>query len=170
MMECWLPDLEYFEDYDSDWGAYQEALYSIFKADFIDDYPVFEGKRVAIRREPIEYSKEEAFFHVTCQDYAKDRNRVPDFRRCERIRWVRAFIENYNCDPSLCEDCDGVKVWENMYMGKHRVHMLLEEERYLVVIERRNSYCLLVTAFYIEHDHTMRRKLKEYRDYVEHTR
>lgn len=162
---CWLPQLEYYEDYDNDYPQYQNNLYEIFSKDFIKSRPVFEEKQVNIRRHPIEYGKEEAFFHVTCQDYLKSGERVPDFRRCERIRWVRAFIENYNCNPKLCEECEGIKVWSEPHKNTTRVHMLLEEERYMVVVERRESYCLLITAFYFEEDHSLRKKLKRYAEY-----
>lgn len=162
---CWLPELEYFEDYNNIWHEYENSLYSIFKNDFINSFPRFEGKRVNIRKHPVEYGKEEAFFHVTCQDYSKNRDRVPDIRRCERIRWVRAFIENYECDPSLCEECEGVKVWSEPYGSNSRVHLLLEEERYMVVLERRESYCLLVTAFYFNYDHALKKRLKRYEKY-----
>ncbi len=162
---CWLPEQEMWEDYENDWMKYQEALYQIFKADFIKTRPVFEGKQVNIRKHSIEYGKEEAFFHVTCQDYLKNGERVPDFRRCERIRWIRAFIENYDCDSSQCEKCEGIKVWSEPYKNTTRVHMLFEEERYMVVVERRDSYCLLVTAFYFEQDHSLRKKLRHYERY-----
>lgn len=161
---CWLPGLELYKNYSS-WNEYEEALYSIFRKDFIESHPNYKSKRVKIRRHPIECGKEEAFFHVTCQDYQKDGNRAPDFRRCERIRWVRAFIEHYHCDSSLCETCDGVKIWEEPYHGKKRVHILLLEERYMVVLEPRESYCLLITAFYFDHDHALAKKLKHYEKY-----
>lgn len=162
---CWLPKLELSDDYDNNWEKYQEALYEIFKYDFIFSKPNFEGIPVNIRKHPIEYGKEEAFFHVTCQDYMKNGERVPDFRRCERIRWVKAFIENYNCDSSQCEECEGVKVWSEPYKNTTRVHMLLEEERYIVVVERRNTYCLLITAFFFEQEHSLKKKLKHYQQY-----
>lgn len=164
---CWLPCLEFFEDYENDWNRYQDVLYDIFKKDFIDSKPYFEGKQVNIRKHPLEFGKEEAFFHVTCQDYLKSGNRVPDFRRCERIRWVRSFIENYNCDPSQCTTCEGVKFWvEPAPKGTYqRVHLLLEEERYMVVVERRENYCLLITSFYFEKDHSLRKKLQHYQKY-----
>lgn len=164
---CWLPKQELFDDYDNNWKKYESTLYDIFKCDFIVSHPSFEGKQVNIRKHPMEYDKEEAFFHVTCQDYLKDGERVPDFRRCERIRWVKAFIENYNCDSSKCPECDGVKVWSEPYKSNSRVHILLEEERYMVVLERRDSYCLLVTAFYFDKDHTLEKKLKHYEKYKE---
>lgn len=163
--QCWLPELVCYDDYDGDWSSYQDALYVIFKNDFIDDKPFFEGKKVNIRRQPIEYGKEEAFFHVTCQDYLKDGERVPDFRRCERIRWVRNFIENYQCDPTQCEYCVGIKLWREPYKSATRVHLLFEEEKYIVVLEPREKYCLLITAFYFEHDHSLQKKLKQYEQY-----
>lgn len=162
--ECWIPDLEYYENYKS-WEAYENSIYAIFKKDFIDTYPTFRENRVTIRKYPLEYGKEDSFFHVTCQDYSKNGNRSPDFRRCERIRWIRAFIENYNCDSSLCESCEGIKLWEEPYRNKKRIHILLEEERYIVVLESRKSYYQLVTAFYFEHDHTLKKKLKHYEQY-----
>lgn len=47
---------------------------------------------------------------------------------------------------------------------RHR-DLTIEEERYMVVVERRDSYCLLVTAFYFEQDHSLRKKLQHYGQY-----
>ncbi len=164
---CWLPCLEQFNDYAGDWGKYEAVLYEIFKRDFIDTKPNFEDKQVNIRRQPMVNDKEEAFIHITHQDYNKDGERLPDMRRCERIRWVRSFIEKYNCDSSQCSDCDGVKVWEEDKQpkwGGNRIHLLLEEERFMVVIERKNTYFQLVTAFYFEQDHSLRKKIRHYKN------
>ncbi len=83
----------------------------------------------------------------------------------ESVCRIRAFIENYNCDITQCEECEGVKVWSEPYRNTTRVHMLLEEERYMVVVERRDSYCLLVTAFYFEQNHSLRKKIQHYEQY-----
>lgn len=165
MIDCkWLPDLIICEDL-SKFNEYQENIYQIFKKDFIETHPEFFGKQVKIRFHPMEYGKEEAFFHVTCQDYLKDGERVPDLRRCERIRWVRGFIENYNCDSSICTSCDGIKIWDEPYKSNIRTHILLEPERYLVVVEKRPSYCLLITAFYFDQEHRLEKALKRYKTY-----
>ncbi len=166
MNNCWLPPLECFNGNLCDWNIYQEKIYNIFKKDFIESFPYFQGLQVNIRKQPISYGKEEAFFHITCQDFSKDGHRNPDFRRCERIRWVRAFIENYQCNPNLCDSCDGIKVWKEPYKNTERVHILLEEERYIVVIELRKKYCLLVTAFYLDQDHALQKKLNHYNMYA----
>ena len=163
-----MPGLECYEGTGEDWNAYEDMLYTIFKAAFIDTKPQFYGKRINIRFNPIVNGKAEAFYHVTCRDYHLFEERCPDYRRCERIRWVRSFIENYNCDASRCPDCDGVKVWEELAPkgSNTRVHILLEEERYMVIIELRGDYNLLITAFYIDQDHTLRAQLRHFRDYI----
>jgi len=161
---CWLPNQEFYSDYDS-WESYQETLYDIFKTDFLDSHPFFENIRVSVKHYPIEFGKEEAFFHITCKDYSGNGERVPDFRRCERIRWIRAFIENYDCDATLCEDCEGVKVWREPYKSRTRIHILLEEERYLVILEQRPDYFLLITAFYLDYDNALEKQLRHYEQY-----
>ncbi len=45
---CWLPKQEYFNDYGS-WNDYQEALYSIFKHDFLNNFPYFKNVRVSVK-------------------------------------------------------------------------------------------------------------------------
>ncbi len=161
---CWLPELLYYNNFNS-WSEYQDVLYEIFREDFIKSCPIFENKKVNIRKEPIEFGKEEAFFHITCQDYSKNGNRNPDLRRCERIRWVRKFIEEYKCDSTLCNDCNGIKLWVEPYHSRSRIHILLEEEKYMVVLERRKNYILLITAFYFEWENALKKKLKKYNMY-----
>lgn len=162
MIDChWLPQLELYNSTETRWCEYEDHLYSIFRNDFIDSFPIYNGSKVKIRYHPIENGKEESFYHVTCQDYLKSGKRVPDFRRCERIRWVRKFIENSVCGKE-CDNCSGIKVWDQEIHGKIRTHILLEEERYMVVIEKRPRYCLLITAFYFDKEHKLRKKLNSY--------
>lgn len=162
---CWLPKQEFLSDYKNCWEDYEAVIYSIFKKDFIDSTPVFDEKVVNIRKHPREFDKEEAFFHVTCKDYSDKGDRKPDLRRCERIRWVRSFIENYMCDATKCENCEGIKVWNEPYKSNERVHLLLVEERYIVIIEKRKTYCLLITAYYLDYDHSLKKQLKHYEKY-----
>lgn len=161
MNNCeWLSPLIKYDSSD-EWINYENYIYSIFRADFIDSYPFMDELRVNIRRHPIENGKEEAFYHVTCQDYLNSRNRFPDFRRCERIKWVREFIENTDCSK-ICTLCSGIKIWDKPYKSTYRKHIMLEKEKYLVVLERREKYFLLITAFYIDQEHTLNKKIKEY--------
>ena len=47
----------------------------------------------------------------------------------------------------------------------HTKHLLLEEERYMVVLEERKGYFLLITAFYLDYDHALQKQLKHYKQY-----
>ena len=40
--------------------------------------------------------------------------------------------------------------------------MLREDEQYLVVLERREKYCLLITAFYVDQVHRLEKLRKEF--------
>lgn len=158
---CWLPDTIPYNS-NENWGDYEDALYSIFEYDFIKSQPRFKGKQVQIRRHPVELGREEAFWHVTCRDFSKDGDRKPDLRRCERIKWVRAFIENYDCKKSCGNDCDGLYIWATQYKNKTRFKILFKDEMYVVIIEEREKYCLLITAFYIDNENRLEKMLKEY--------
>ena len=164
-MECnQLPELMVCEN----WGKfeeYDELLYLIFKRDFIESKPLYENKEVVIRKHPLVNDKEQTFFHVTSKDYNENRERYPDPRRCERIEWIRKFIENDFCVDE-CNLCNGLKIWEEPYKTNQRIYLLFEEERYIVIIERRENYCLLVTAYYLDYDHAMEKLIKKYNAYI----
>ena len=95
----WLPKIVECKDY-TKWNDYLECIYEIFKEDFIDNKPIFEGKVVNFRKAPMDGKYEHTFIHLTHKDeYHKSNNpndRVPDIRRAERIGWNRAIRENYN--------------------------------------------------------------------------
>jgi len=163
--QCWIPELLYFEDYNNNWIEYEDVLYNEFKKDFIDSHPYYNNSLVRIKKYPLHDDKEEAFFHLTRKDCKEIGDRVPDFRRCERIRWIKAFIENYDCNGYICENCDGIKVWSEPYKNRQRIHFFFEEERYLVVIEKRDQYYLLITAFYLDYNHSLEKQIKHYERY-----
>lgn len=164
-MDCWIPELE-TQDKFSDYISYENNLYQIFKSDFIDSSPVYNNAIVDIRRTPYDKGKEDGFWHVTCREYKTGAKRQPDYRRQERIRWIRSTIENYNCN-TVCDDCSGVKVWNEPFKDSIRIHFLLEDERYLVIIEPRSTYYVLVTAFYIDDDKEwyLRKQLEQFEKY-----
>lgn len=76
----------------------------------------------------------------------------------ERIRFPKFIIKS--CPHSE------LLVWEKRIRRDKRIHILNEEERYLVVLTRRKDYLLFWTAFYIEHNHTLRKKKEEYETYI----
>jgi len=152
----WLPDLVRLADFDGNWNRYEAALYACFKQDFIDSVPLFEGKPLALKRHPINQGKEATFWHII-SDGDNEAERLPDLRRCERIRWPRPIIEH--CGEPV------VKVWENERKGERRVCLWLEQQEYLVILARRQGYVIFWTAYPVPQPHQQRKLQKEYEAY-----
>jgi len=87
-----LPALELWDG--SDWPRYEEHLYGIFHADFLVTPPLWRGQPVTVQREPMLNGKAEGFWHIVTETGPSRQrdDRIPDPRRCERIRWVRAVL------------------------------------------------------------------------------
>jgi hypothetical protein len=152
----WLPQLVLLDDYDGDWGTYIEAVYEYFRKDFIESSPVFEAKIVGLKRLPYFKGKEYAFWHVTSEG-PWDEERVPNLRRCERIRWPRPLIEHPHEDQ--------IKCWPNKHGGERRIVIWLCDHDYVVILADRKRYMLLWTAYYVDRQHTREKLLREYEDY-----
>ena len=123
---------------------------------FVDSKPVFEGLRLGLKRHPLTHGKEATFWHMI-QEGAIEDERIPDLRRCERIRWPRPIIEHVRAPA--------VKVWSNQRKGEKRICLWLEHEDYLVILADRGDYILPWTAYLVEQPHRKRKLLKEYEDY-----
>jgi len=152
----WLPALTQLAAYGGDWDKYLEAIYQIFRQDFIDSQPYFRGERLNLKRHPVIQGKEATFWHLI-SDGKYEPDRLPDLRRCERIRWPRPIIESQEQEPRL-------KIWENSRDGEKRICIWLsfDSEDYLVVLARRNGYLLLWTAYPVTQPHTKRKLQDEY--------
>jgi len=149
----WLPPLFKFK---GNWPLYLNALYELFKADFIEAKPQFRGRRIGLKRHPMSEGKEATFWHLV-QEGPVEESRLPDLKRCERIRWPRPIIENSE-DSTL-------RVWMNIRKGEARVLLFLEEEEYIVVLAERKGYLLLWTAYLVDKPHRKRKLLKEFEDW-----
>lgn len=165
MMCKWLTDIIELKDFDGNWNKYDDYLYAIFVRDFIDNPITFQGKPLKIRTYPRQAGREQTYFHITNKDSSLSstdpNDRIPDMRRCERIEWIKLIIQNFKCNYK-CSNCDGIKYWQEPYKGNKRWHFLFEEYKFLVVIEERKDYYLLISGFYIFNDKVMEKKLKRY--------
>lgn len=155
-----LPELIELNAFGGSFEKYIEAVYQIFKNDFIDTKPTFQGTRLGLKKYPLVDNKEYTFYHMTHEGNIEN-DRTPDFRRMERIGWPRPMIDD--------SEHSYLKVWRNTRRGKggtkNRILILHEAEQYLVVLDDRGNYILPWTAYLIKGRRQFQKHLKEYETY-----
>lgn len=155
-----LPPKIFLTEFAGIFSDYFEAVYSIFKKDFVESKPIFEGKKLALKKNPLIDGKEYTFYHFTHSGNIEN-DRKPDLRRMERIRWAKPVIEK-------CHNFK-LKVWPQKRKGKDRICIWLQLENdfdYIVILDVRKNYILPWTAFVLEFEHEKRKKQKEYENYL----
>ena len=157
----WLPELVYLESCNGVWEKYIEAVYNIFKGDFIDCSNNFQGKQLNVLKYPLIKGKESGFWHLV-QEGPVESERIPDLRRCERINWPKVIIYN----SIQCE----VKIYENQRNTTRgvlkNICLWLEKEDYLIIIRKKNNCLLLWTAYILKYEHAKQKAKKEYEEYI----
>lgn len=151
-----FPELIYFEDHEGNFSLYFKAVYLVFKNDFIDRQPVFQGTRVSAQKFPLVDGIHKTFYHIT-HEGEDEQNREPDFRRMERIRYPKFSIENCPHDQLL--------IWKNKRGRDTRILIFNEEEEYLTVLTERKGFYLFWTAYTVTQNHRKNKLLKEYKSY-----
>ena len=167
MSDEWLPDLVRFEDSSGDWATYLDALYRFFTADFIHSKPRWPGKRVALKRYPEYQGKAATFWHMIPEGGTED-ERIPDFRRCERIRWPRPIMEAF---PNRMPDRnDRVSWWKSKRGSDERIVLALADFSYLVVVAERADFVMPWTAYSVAHEHRRGKLRREHEEYWKNQR
>lgn len=154
--ESWLPELVLLEGCSGDWAIYLETIYQHFRKDFMHSKPQYENKRWAVKRHPLIKEKEATFWHIISEGSVES-ERLPDLRRCERVRWPRPIIDGAKAGQ--------VKLWKNKRGNEERVVLALADFSYVVILADRGDYVMLWTAYCVERDHQRRKLEKEYQAY-----
>jgi len=150
-----LPKLILFN---GDWEKYEEQLYEIFKKDFLDSRPYLKKVLpVTIIKEPKFKGKEWSFWHLTSKGKIES-ERKPDFRKCERIAWIKPIIESF-------PDCE-IKAWPVSRGREVRICLCYGDWEYLVVLKKVLSGFMLITTHPIEYQNTKLKLKKQYESYL----
>jgi hypothetical protein len=157
MKEPILPNIIKLTQYGGNFNMYNDAVYAIFRNDFVIHKPVFRGKMLGLKAHPYIDNKEYTYYHFTHSGDIESL-RIPDLRRMERIGFPKPMI--------TFSESEKLKIWRNKRQRKERILILHEEERYLVVLEDRKDYILPWTAYYLEHNNRLNKLLKEYEAYI----
>lgn len=129
--------------FDGDWSHYEELLYREFVDTFVTAGVRFRGCPVQAPYRPAYKGKHHSFWHTISE--APDRNnrneedRIPDLRRCERIRWIAWLI--------LQADTEDARCWENERHGSTHVVIWAEPHDFAVVLAKRRDYYVFKTAY-----------------------
>lgn len=154
-----IPEKICLEDYGGNYKAYIDAIYAVFERDFILHKTKFGSHKLSLKFNPKFQDRAYTFYHMTHKGEV-EQDREPDLRRCECMPWARPTIENV--------ENWGLKFWrQSRQKSKNRVCITLEteDETYFVVLEVRDTYVLLWTAFLSEYSHQSSKKIKEYTDW-----
>lgn len=130
--------------FDGDWSAYLDSIYELYLAGIVRTPIHLHGKPVRARYNPDTAGKGFSFWHVISEGDTEDQ-RTPDLRRCERIRWIAWIIDRAaNGDAQLLS-------WRSQRTlsrgTKERLVLFCDVNMYAVVLEERETYFLLITAY-----------------------
>lgn len=153
----WLPARVCLPECGGDWNLYLDVIYRAFRTDFVDTAPLMSGARCGLRHPELIEGKEGTFWHIISEGLTEE-ERIPDLRRCERIRWPRPMIESHGSNRIRC--------WRYRRNGDRRISIALQDFTYLLVLVDRGSYVLLLTAFPVEMERRREKLRREYESSV----
>ena len=141
----WLPPLWPMSPWSEE---VMEELYALFRRDFIDNPALYQGYRVWFFPER-DRGKELIFWHlVEREDPPRSGNRLPDFRRCERLPWARAMLDNVGAPE--------VKAWDyEEGDGDVRTYLWLEALDYVIVRHNGKVYLFTEAQMRVARDRAM---------------
>jgi len=134
-----LPDLFPFH---GEWSRYEEELYAVYLETIVQSGLTFRNMPVRAKYAPPTKNKGFTFWHLISEGERED-DRTPDFRRCERIRWVAWLIQHAMSHQDL-------SWWENKRGSNIHIVIWHEKEDFAVVLAKRNGYVLLKTAYWVK--------------------
>ena len=138
MVNKGLPELIEFQ---GNWEQYIEDLYTIYENEIVFSGITFKGLPVKCQYRPPALGKGFGFWHIISNGPVED-DRLPDLRRCERIRWIPWLIRNVEHD-------DRISWWQNRRGSNTHVVIWVEIEDFAVILAKRSGYYLLKTAYVV---------------------
>jgi hypothetical protein len=151
-----LPDLLNLSDFENDWDSYLEELYRIYLAEIVEGKLTFNGLPIRAQFRPMAHGKGFGFWHLISEGETEE-DRVPDPRRCERIRWVAWVIRNAQIN-------ENIQWWQNRRGASIHVVLWLKSQKFVVVLAERKDYYLLKSAYPVRsgREKTFEREWKQF--------
>ncbi len=121
------------------WTDYVETIYKIYVDQIANAALTFQTLPIRCKYVPATNGKHFGFWHVISEGESEE-DRLPDFRRCERITWIAYLTSNADTDADITW-------WENKRGSDTHVVIWHEAENFVVILAKRKDYYLLKTAY-----------------------
>jgi len=151
-----------------------DYLYAIFHRDFIaNDTYLAEQIYINPRRYKKDEDKEIDFWHLITREQKekvwqnrkpvwKTIGRYPDYRRAERLEWVKQILINHTDQA--------IKLFYHRETNKKRdirLYLWAYDHDFVVILQKLgNTESFLVTSFYIDHNAKRQDYQKRYDNYI----
>ncbi|HHF4137833.1 TPA: RlfB protein [Haemophilus influenzae] len=136
-----------------------DYLYSIFYSDFVEN-KTYLAEKIYIdpKSHDLEGNKEKVFWHLTSRENKeayweqgvkrfRSLGRYLDFRRAERIHWVKEILENHSHEK--------IKLFYHRESNKKRdirLYLWAYKDDFVVILQKLGKFSsFLVTSFYTDH-------------------
>ncbi|HDR9061242.1 hypothetical protein KDX16_24785 [Burkholderia vietnamiensis] len=150
-----------------------DYLYQIFHRDFVATQTFLNGTIwIDPKSSRKENGKEATFWHLTTRNtkvISKQGNqnvevieRLPDYRRSERLEWVRIIIEGHDDPRVRC-----FYHQESNEKRSIRLYLWAYQHDFVVILQKLGkSSSFLVTSFYVDHERKRDDYQKRYNAYI----
>lgn len=162
MSDGWLPQLVTLASCAGEWPLYEKVLYGCFTRDFLREPLTFGMHDVRLKRHPVEKDKEATFWHFVSEGET-EADRQIDLRRCERIRWPRALMREFDEHPP--RENERIHWWRNERGREVRYVLSLPDFSYVLVVAQRTDFVLPWTAYCVDQDHRRSKLAREWREF-----
>lgn len=156
-----LPDPHGFDS-----SEYIERLYNIFMDTLVSQHPTWRptGRRLTLRRQPEIQGRHAIFWHVISCGTAEEAARRLDPERCRRITWISLIIEQFNREwPQEKQVCWWIS---SRSRGNTKRYLIaINDFSYVVIVDEKPNYAVLVTAYYVKQPHRQRKLRNEHTAY-----
>jgi hypothetical protein len=136
-----LPELVTLNQHNGDWSIYVEVIYKYYLDEVADSKLTYQSLPIRCQFRPLYNNKGFGFWHCISEGNDEEK-RIPDMRRCERIRWIAWVIRHAQSNSE-----NKITYWENKRGSNTHLVIFLEEENYVVILAKRTAYYLFKTAY-----------------------
>lgn len=145
---------------------YLDGLYQIFLTDLVRGNLHWKtpAKKISLRRQPEIEGRHAIFWHIVSGGSEVETDRKLDEERCIRIGWIRPILEQFNED---FPDEQLVNWWvspDPRWKGR-RYGLATDDYDYVVFIEERRAYALLISAYHVQSQRRRNKFRSEHDDF-----